>query len=66
VVNQDQDDCGGLQPVGVVNWLSYAGWTRVVVSTLTISNRFFKRHRSTPVQTGYNSAFMGKSVPRSE
>ena len=52
--------------VGVVNWLSYARWTRGVVAALTISNRFFKRHGSTPVQTGYNSAFMGKSVPRSE
>src|SRR3974390_1757479 len=31
MVNQDQDDCGGLQPVGVVNWLSYAHWTRSAV-----------------------------------
>jgi hypothetical protein len=36
------------------------------VSALTISNRFLKRHLSTPVQTGHNSAFMGKSVPRSD
>src|SRR5271154_5213739 len=31
MVNRDEDDCGGFQPVGVIDWLSYGRWTRDVV-----------------------------------